>query len=135
MNPNAKEPPNPADPKALLFSTSIRTQAELEAKLNQLKLQALVTNSIKSLEPKIRALLQQSYPRANFDTCLIIQEGRTPSSRGLLYGTGAGAVVCLCVGLALVGSDLLKKNNPAPPVEDFPRARRRGRRRSSESED
>jgi hypothetical protein len=102
VNRNDKAPLIPKNVKALFFSTKIRNEAELEAKLNQPKVQGMVTNRITSLETKIRNLLQQSYPETNFDTCLIIQEGRTPFSRGIVYLFGAGAAVVLIAGLAVL---------------------------------
>jgi hypothetical protein len=102
VNPAAKGPLNPSNVKALFFSTNIRNERELEARLNKPKVQALVTNRIVSLESKIRNLLQQSYSGTNFDQCLILQEGRTPFSRGVVYLFGAGAALSLLLGLGLL---------------------------------
>jgi hypothetical protein len=97
-----KGPLNPSKVKALFFSTKITNHQEIEARLHQPKVQAMVTNRIVSLDAKVRNLLQQSYPGTNFDECLIIQEGRTPFSRGVVYLFGVGAVVALAVGLGLL---------------------------------
>ncbi|MBI3410383.1 MAG: hypothetical protein HY040_18755 [Planctomycetes bacterium] len=101
VNLAAKAPLNPNNVKALFFSINIRNNVELESRLNKPKVQALVTNQITSLESKIRNLLQQSYPGTDFDKCLIIQEGRTPFSRGIVYLFGGGAALSLLTGIGL----------------------------------
>jgi hypothetical protein len=101
FHPDVKVPVTPRSVKALIFSTNIRNAVEVETRLNKPSIQGMVTNRISSLESKIRALLQQSYPDTDFDKCLIIQEGRTPSSAGLVFLTGAGALLALLVALAL----------------------------------
>ena len=95
-------PPNPPDPKVLFFSTNITNPHELEAKLNRPKVSGMVTNGITTLEPKIRDLLKQSYPRADFDTCLIIQEGRTATSFGAIGAMGVASAALFFVGLGLL---------------------------------
>lgn len=101
---------NPTNVKALFFSTSIRNLTELEAKLNKPKVQGLVTNRISSLETKIRNLLRESYPGTDFDKCLIIQEGRTPFSRGAIYALGGGAALALLLAIGLFVAALSKRS-------------------------
>ncbi len=100
--PGAAEPPSPKNVKALFFSTNIRNEGDIRARLEKPKVQALVTNRITSLESDIRKLLQQSYPDTDFDKCLILQEGRTPFSREIVYLFGGGAFVALCLGIGLL---------------------------------
>ena len=89
-NQAAKAPLRPTNVKALFFSTKIRNETELRSRLNEPRT-ALVTNRILSLDTEIRDLLQKSYPDTDFNKCLIIQEGRTPFSREVVYMLGAGA--------------------------------------------
>jgi hypothetical protein len=72
---------------------------ELENRLNKPKVQGMVTNRITSLDSKIRTLLQQSYPKTDFDKCLIIQEDRTPFNRSLVFAMGGGAILSLLLAL------------------------------------
>ena len=102
VDPKHKGPLTPNNVKALLFSTSITNEPEMEAKLNQPRVQGMVTNRITSLDPKIRNLLKQSYPGTDFDKCLIIQEGRAPFGFGLVALTGGGAVLALLIGVVLL---------------------------------
>jgi hypothetical protein len=101
VDPDARIPVTPRNVKALVFSTNVRNAIEVETRLAKPSIQGMVTNRISSLETKIRALLQQSYPDTDFDKCLIIQEGRAPFSVGLVFLTGAGAVLALLVAVAL----------------------------------
>ncbi len=98
----ADEAPTPKNVKALFFSINIHNELELESRLNKPKVQALVTNRISSLSGDVRKLLQQSYPDTDFDTCLIVQEGRTPFSRQTVYLIGGGAFAALCLGIGLI---------------------------------
>jgi hypothetical protein len=93
-------PITPKRVKVLFYSTRIHSQNELESRLNQPRVQGLITNRITSLAPKIRDLLQQNYPETDFDTCLIVQEGRSPWGMGgvLLLGGAAFACVLIAVG-------------------------------------
>ena len=95
-------PLRPNNVKALFFSTKIRNEGELKARLVQPKVQALVTNKITSLDSKIRDMLQQSYGGTDFNKCLIIQEGRSPFSRGAVFALAGGAVVALAAGVGFL---------------------------------
>jgi hypothetical protein len=118
VDPRQKEPPQPKEVKALFFSNRIDGQAALETRLNQPKVQAMITNRISSLENDVRKLLQEAYPGTDFNTCLIIQEGRTPHSRGAVYAMGGGAGLALLLGIGLVAKGWLGKSSPpASPAE------------------
>jgi hypothetical protein len=91
----AEAPPKPNRVKALFFSTQIHDAGSMNVALNQTKVQGLVTNRIESVHAQVRQLLQQNYPGTNFDACLIIQVGRTPFSRTVVYLFGAGSLLAL----------------------------------------
>jgi hypothetical protein len=79
----------------------VSNENELIQKLAVPQLRGMVTNQIKSLNAKERELLQKHYPGINFDRCLIIDEGREPTSSGLiaLYLAGGGGLILF--GLAM----------------------------------
>jgi hypothetical protein len=62
----------------------------------------MITNRIKSLSTKEKELLRQGYPGIDCDRCLIIDEGRTPTSAELitLYLGGGGLLLVAGIGLA-----------------------------------
>jgi phage FluMu protein Com len=100
FGPN-KEPITPNNVKILFFSTSIRNEQELGNRLAREKVEGLV-NTRTSLSSETRRLLQQSYGGIDLDKCIILQEGRTPFSRGLIYLMGGGAIIFLLVGTGLL---------------------------------
>jgi len=88
--------------QALLCSSKVGNAQELETRLNQPKLQALVINKIASIGSKERDLLKPTYPSIDFDKCLIIEEGREPAGRLKLLamlGGGGAAFLAGCVWL------------------------------------
>jgi hypothetical protein len=101
-DPRAADPPTPRNIKALIFSTNIRNEAGIRNRLAKPQVQALVTNRISSLADDTRKLLRQRYPQTDFDRCLIIQEGRQPFSRGIVFFLGGGTFVALCLGIYLL---------------------------------
>jgi hypothetical protein len=104
-NPADKGPPKASNVQALIFSIQIHNLEDIRSRLGKPKVQALVTNRIKSLDSKSRSLLQKEYPGTDFDKCLIIQEGRTPFSRSIVYLMGGGALVAfLADGGLLLGA-------------------------------
>ncbi len=96
-----KEPPSPANVQALFYSKRVHGQGDLN-RLDVPRTQGLVTNRITSLESKIRDMLRQTYPGTNFDKCLIIEEGRAPTSWQLVILAGGGAGVAALAGLVLL---------------------------------
>jgi hypothetical protein len=91
--------------RAILTSTNVRNQDQLEERLNQHRLPVLVTNKITALTGKQRQLLEEAYLETDFSTCLILQEGRTPYPLwGLLLMGGLGA------GLVGVGGFLVARD-------------------------
>jgi hypothetical protein len=87
---------------AIIFSTHVSNEGEMLAKLGRPPLHGMVTNRIKSLSVKEKELLRQSYPGIDCDRCLIIDEGRAPTSSELiaLYLGGGGLLLLAGVGLA-----------------------------------
>jgi hypothetical protein len=86
---------------AIIFSTHVSNEGDMLAKLGRPPLHGMVTNRIKSLSAKEKELLQQSYPGIDCDRCLIIDEGRTPTSSELitLYLGGGGLLLLAGIGL------------------------------------
>jgi len=87
---------------ALIFSTHVSNEGELVAKLGRPPLRGMITNRIKSLSTKEKELLRQGYPGIDCDRCLIVDEGRTPTSAELitLYLGGGGLLLLAGIGLA-----------------------------------
>jgi hypothetical protein len=86
---------------AIIFSTHVSNEGELIAKLGRPPLHGLVTNRIKSLSTKEKDLLKQHYFGIDCDRCLIIDEGRTPTSSELitLYLGSGGLLLLAGIGL------------------------------------
>jgi hypothetical protein len=91
--------------EALIFSTNARNEDELAERCDRPQLRALVTNRIASLSSEEKNLLTPHYPGTDFDTCLIIQEGREPAGAGKLWLLLGGGGL-----LSVVGAALLVKN-------------------------
>jgi ribosomal protein L32 len=89
------------DIHALIFSTHVANENELVKKLAVPQLRGLVTNRIKSLSSKEKELLREGCPGIDCDRCLIIDEGRTPTSTELitLYLGGGGLLLLAGIGL------------------------------------
>lgn len=93
----------PADVRALIKSTRVFNDAEMDRLTSHDKIQGVVINLIESLSTSERQLLEQSYPGADFTKCLIIEEGRQENMTskmwfGLIAGvilTGLGALPLL----------------------------------------
>ena len=86
---------------AIIYSTHVSNEGELIAKLGRPPLHGMVTNRIKSLSSKEKDLLRERYPGIDCDRCLIIDEGRTPTSSELitLYLGGGGLLLLAGIGL------------------------------------
>jgi hypothetical protein len=100
-------PPQPTRVHALLFSTNVQNQKELQQRCAQPKLPVLVANKLTVLLDE-RGLLETSYPETNFDRCLFLEEGREPSSQTkwmLMIGGGAAAVLA---GLLMILAGVIR---------------------------
>lgn len=86
---------------AIIYSTHVSNEGELIAKLGRPPLHGMVTNRIKSLSSKEKDLLREKYAGIDCDRCLIIDEGRTPTSSELitLYLGGGGLLLLAGIGL------------------------------------
>jgi hypothetical protein len=93
--------------KAILFSLNVHNEGEVNGVLGKRELPALVTNRIRSLGSEEKKLLQQTYGGIDANTCLIIQEGRTPFSGTLLALMFGGGAILLLGGLGLVGFGIM----------------------------
>jgi hypothetical protein len=100
--------------QALLYSTHVKNEAEVNSTLAVPQISGMVINTIETLGSEEKKLLSESYPGTNFDRCLIIEEGREPASPvkqyAMLYG---GAGVCL-VGFVIVVWGLSRKQPVKP---------------------
>ena len=98
----SEEELNPTDAQALIYSKNIHKEEQLEPRLSVPTLQGMVTNRIDSIDSKAHDLLKKSYPKTDFDKCIIFEEGRTPYSRGSIFLMGAGSAVCLLGGIGFL---------------------------------
>ncbi len=132
--------------RALIVSTKAKNKGELDGRCKGPQLRAMVVNRIQSLGRSERKLLEEGYPGTNFDSCLLIHEGREPSG---------GTWLAVCFGLAalliLGGAGVLllafvrhnsqpaskpkKKKRPAEDEEDEEEDDRPRRRRRPRDED
>jgi hypothetical protein len=99
-----KQGPNTVtDFQAIIISTSAKNEAEMNARLLQPRLRAMVMNEIHSLGSEEKKLLAQSYPNTDFSKCLIIEEGREPYGSGKLLLMGGRSVLAgIAGGVVLV---------------------------------
>jgi hypothetical protein len=111
VDPQDEFPPNPAAPRVLLFSDTVRNAQELESKLNKSRLQVRVTNSVLARDDMARArdLLQRSYPGIDLNNCLLLEQGRIPLSWNSIYLMAGMAALCILVGLALIVACVFEK--------------------------
>jgi hypothetical protein len=88
---------------ALIYSTHVANEGELVTKLAKQQLRGMVINRIQSLGSEEREHLQHEYPGINCDRCLIIDEGRTPTSSELITLFLGGGGLLLLAGIGLGG--------------------------------
>ena len=122
----AGQPFRPTNVRALIYSGHVRSGRDVETLLGQPRLKALVTTGIMSLGSEEKNLLQSSYPGTDFAQCLIIQEGRTPFSKPVLFLLFSGGVVGLLAGGGLIAFQIVRSRKGTP---------RRPRRRLADDED
>jgi hypothetical protein len=120
----------PTSVRAIIFSINISNQMELKQRCEVPKMRALLTNGLVSLGSEEKSHLSQSYSGTNFDTCLIIQEGREPAGAAKLFLMIGGGVLSLLVGLGLVGFGFVKWR-----ADQSPRPRKKKRRREAAEEE
>lgn len=79
-------------------------------------LQGMIINDVTRLKGKEREELQRKYPKANFDTCWILEDGRTPYSWPGVMSMLGGGVLLLggAVGIGLAGLLGLRKTPDRP---------------------
>ena len=63
-------------------------------------IQGLVTNEVQSLHSEERKLLRETFSTVDFDSVLLLQEGRKPVSPAGYMGTMGGGVIAVLLGLA-----------------------------------
>lgn len=74
-------------------------------------LQGLVINRIYSLSEEEKDLIQESFPAMDFDSVLILEEGRTPTSSSKVGAMMGGGVVLILIGIGLF---FVPKKKPTP---------------------
>jgi hypothetical protein len=100
---NPQPQPQPAGPiQAIIYSTHVHNEADIQTRCAVPRLRAMVTNRIQSLGSEEKKLLQQSYPGTNFDKCLIIEEGREPASAGFLLLLFGGGLLLIVAGAGVL---------------------------------
>jgi hypothetical protein len=99
---NPPQPQLPGRIQALIYSTRIRNEADVQTRCKVPKLRAMVINRIQSLGSEEKKHLQEGYPGTDFDKCLIIQEGREPSGAGFLALLFGGGVLLLLAGVGVL---------------------------------
>ncbi len=146
---------------AMIKSPKAKNMKDLEQRCNKARLRGMVINKINTLSSDARYILEGRYTGTNFDTCIIIEEGREPSSQGhiqvlrmlgiILIPISVGG--CFLAGYLKVGGRRRnyvsverrpKKKKRYVEDEDSPRKRAqqsrdddapRARRRADEDED
>lgn len=84
------------------------------------KLQGLVINRVASLDSDTKKYVRQSFPDIDFDTVLIVEEGRRPSSMLFARGVTFAATLAWLLGIVLCFVGLIQlivraTSRPAPP--------------------
>jgi len=102
LDPDGKlkgEPPMPDDIRVIVKLPNARNNDDIGKVAEADTLQGVVVNSIESLGSKEKKILQDSYPRVDFGTCLIVEEGRRPASFAKRAGLLGGGIVLALVGI------------------------------------
>jgi len=67
--------------------------------LDSEKIQGLVINEIESLDSEERKLIRESFPSAELDKVLLLEEGRKPATAGKAYGLLGGGAILIILGM------------------------------------
>lgn len=111
--------------QAILVSTRVKNESELVDRLDQERLPGMVTNRIDSLGYQEKELLSKSYPNANLDKCLIIEEGREPAGSGKLVALGGGGILSLLGGIGFLALSFVRRKSVPSYEGDRPERHRR----------
>jgi hypothetical protein len=134
FNPQPQQ--QPAGPiQAIILSTHVHNEADIQTRCAVPKLRAMVTNRIQSLGSEEKRLLQQSYPGTNFDKCLIIEEGREPASVGFLFLLFGGGLLLLAGGAGVLFVPMMLGWGGGGKTQLPRKLRPRRRKRGEEDED
>jgi hypothetical protein len=90
--------PMPSNIKVIVKSNAVSNEGELTQLASQETLQGMVVNLISSLGSEETKLLKESYPAVDFDSCYIVEVGRTPAGTGKLMATGLGGLAMMAIG-------------------------------------
>lgn len=101
--PDDFEFPAPDDVRVLMKLTSASDEEAVDEIAALDTIQGMIINEIESLGSGEADLLAETYPNVDFDTCLIFEHGREPTSSDILmvYFVGGGLLVLLGLGLWL----------------------------------
>lgn len=91
------------DVRVLVKLTSVSNREELAAIAIQNTMQGVVISEVESLGSGEAEFLASKYPDVDFETCLIFEHGREPTTSGALtlFFAGGGLLVLLGTGLWL----------------------------------
>ncbi len=92
--------------RVIMLSRTAKNQRDLQRIFATGEVKGTLVNSIDKIDPQAEKLLRQKYPATDFSRLLILEEGRTPSSKagaaGMVVGgiaLGALAAVLFLIGL------------------------------------
>ena len=85
-------------PQVIVKSTHASDEDHLNTLRARTRLQGLVVNRIEALGSEEREILAKDYPGIDFDKCIILEEGRQPSSGGMVFLMGGGGLALVVVG-------------------------------------
>ena len=88
--------PPPKNVRVIVRSSHVHNDTDLEKLGDRETIQGLIVNKVDSLGSEEKKILAGQYPGIDFDTCWILDEGRSPKSFGAAGGmVGGGAVLAL----------------------------------------
>ena len=86
----------------LIKTEKFKTVGDIPAYIDTKKnMTGLVINSINSLNDDEKRLIQESFPKVNFNKVVIIEEGREPSSTTSSFAMMGGGVFIIFIGIAV----------------------------------
>ncbi|HVS35299.1 MAG TPA: hypothetical protein VMS17_06925 [Gemmataceae bacterium] len=85
-------------PKVIVRCKHVANEDQLDQLYGRTQLEGMVVNRIESLGSDEKNFLLKDYPDIDFDTCIILEEGRKPSNSAMLFLMGGGGLALLLGG-------------------------------------